>query len=192
MQAVPFITIVSGLPRSGTSLMMQMLAAGGMTVLTDNLRQPDQDNPRGYFEYEPVKRTAQDASWLDGAIGKAVKVVHLLLYDLPTDRQYRVIFMNRRLEEVIASQRKMLERSGRQGAQTDDATLIRTFDAQVRKVLQWLSQQPNFSTHQVWYHELISEPLKHAAMVNEFLGKGLNEAAMALAVEPTLYRNRIK
>src|SRR5262245_41311102 len=107
-----YVTVVSGLPRSGTSLMMQMLAAGGMAVLTDELRGPDPDNPRGYYEFEPVKRTRHDPSWLVGAPGKAVKLVHLLLYDLPAEYSYRVIFMKRRLSEVLASQRAMLDRQG--------------------------------------------------------------------------------
>jgi hypothetical protein len=118
-----FITIVSGLPRSGTSMMMQMLAAGGMPALADNLRQADEDNPRGYYEFERVKEVATDSSWLDEAEGKAVKMVYRLLYDLPADRSYRVIFMIRSLDEVIASQQVMLERSGTASDALDDAQL---------------------------------------------------------------------
>ena len=105
-----FVTLVSGLPRSGTSMMMQMLHAGGIPAVTDNIRLADKDNERGYYELEAVKRTKDDASWLRDAPGKAVKVIYLLLYDLPTDYTYRVIFMNRNLDEVLASQRAMLER----------------------------------------------------------------------------------
>ena len=111
-----FVTVVSGLPRSGTSLMMQMLAAGGVELLIDQIRRADADNPRGYFELEAVKRTRQDASWLDDAAGKAVKVIHLLLRDLPDDREYRVVMMSRDLDEVLASQQAMLARSGKKGA----------------------------------------------------------------------------
>jgi len=106
------VIVVSGLPRSGTSMMMQMLDAGGVEVLTDNLRLPDEDNPKGYYEYEAVKATAEDPSWLDDAGGRAVKMVYRLLYDLPADRRYRVVFMKRDLEEVIKSQEVMLGSSG--------------------------------------------------------------------------------
>jgi Sulfotransferase family len=187
---VPWITIVSGLPRSGTSLMMQMLAAGGMPVLTDQIRTPDEDNPRGYLEFERVKQIKQDNSWLVDATGKAVKMVHLLLLDLPTDRDYRVIFMRRRLEEVLASQRKMLTRSGKPGASVPDQVLMKTFEQQVAKVMQWLAQQPTFRTHEVWYHELIANPAPGARAINTFLGGVLDERAMCAAIDPGLYRNR--
>lgn len=108
-----FVTIASGLPRSGTSLVMQMLRAGGMTLLTDRVRPPDEDNPRGYYEFEPVKQTASDPAWLKAAQGKAVKMVFRLLVDLPPDYAYRVVLMTRKLEEVLASQRVMLARSGK-------------------------------------------------------------------------------
>ncbi len=114
-----FITVVSGLPRSGTSLMMQMLVAGGLPALTDAVRSPDESNPRGYFEFEPVKRLRTDASWLEQARGRAVKIIHLLLRELPTDGrfQYRVLFLRRPLEEVIASQSAMLARAGKASAE---------------------------------------------------------------------------
>src|SRR5262245_57703089 len=108
-----FITIVSGLPRSGTSLMMRMLEAGGMPVLVDNIRAADEDNPAGYYEFEPVKQTSADNAWVKLAVGKAVKVVYRLLYDLPAGFRYRVLFMQRDMAEVLASQRKMLERAGK-------------------------------------------------------------------------------
>ena len=108
-----FVTVVSGAPRSGTSMMMRMLAVGGIAPLTDGVRVPDTDNPHGYYEYEPVKRTKADDSWLGQAAGRAVKMVHLLLRDLPADRSYRVILMRRDLTEMVTSQRRMLERLGR-------------------------------------------------------------------------------
>ena len=111
-----YITIVSGLPRCGTSLMMQMIDAGGLRALTDEARAPDEDNPRGYYELEAVKRTNQDPSWLDAAGGKVVKMAYLLLYDLPADRSYRVVFMKRDLREVVQSQAAMLARRQAQGA----------------------------------------------------------------------------
>jgi hypothetical protein len=103
------ITIVSGLPRSGTSLMMQMLEAGGMDILTDGIRKIDKNNPWGYYEFEKVKNLGKDNSWLNLCNGKVVKIISILLYDLPTDRKYNVIFMKRNLQEVLASQRKMLD-----------------------------------------------------------------------------------
>src|SRR5947208_15012411 len=113
------ITIVTGLPRSGTSVMMQMLSAGGLPPLTDGLRQPDEDNPRGYFEFEPVKQIRRDTAWLQLAVGKAVKMVHLLLPELPLDQnhRYRVIMMRRDLSDVLASQNKMLMIKGLTGVE---------------------------------------------------------------------------
>ncbi|HNY87520.1 MAG TPA: hypothetical protein PKN23_13545, partial [Candidatus Hydrogenedentes bacterium] len=113
----PEIVVVSGLPRSGTSMMMRMLAAGGMPLFTDGVRAADSDNPLGYFEHEAVKRLREDASWVPGAAGKAVKVVSALLPALPEGFQYRVILMRRPLEEVLASQRRMF---GRRGAPAAD------------------------------------------------------------------------
>src|SRR6185312_6287356 len=139
-----WITVVSGLPRSGTSLMMQMLAAGGIPPLSDGLRSADPDNPRGYFEYEPVKRTKQDDTWTDAAPGKAAKVVYALLKDLPTRHDYRVIWMRRPLDEVIASQRAMLARVGREGARIPDRVLAGRFEAELALTESWLQQQPNF------------------------------------------------
>jgi LPS sulfotransferase NodH len=185
-----FVTIVSGLPRSGTSLMMQMLSAGGIPPLTDEIRVADEDNPRGYLEFERVKQIKQDKSWLDEAAGKAVKMVHLLLYDLPQGRPYRVVFMRRNLDEVLASQRKMLTRQGKAGAQLPEEQLRKVFEDQVRKVTSWLTTQPNVKSIEVTYHELIADPRGHAARLNEFLGGGLDVDAMVGAVDPALYRNR--
>src|SRR5436190_8775031 len=110
------IIVVSGLPRSGTSLMMQLLDAGGVEVVTDNLRSADADNPRGYYEFEKVKQVKRDASWLPGVRGKAVKMVSQLLLDLPPTERYRVVFMERDFEEMLDSQERMLRRLGRSAA----------------------------------------------------------------------------
>lgn len=184
------ITIVSGLPRSGTSLMMQMLAAGGLPPLTDRIRQPDTDNPRGYFEYERVKHLKQDKAWLPEATGKAVKVVHLLLAELPPDHQYRVIFMRRHMSEILASQQKLLERAGRSASPANAVSLGRTFEAQVAQSLRWLRAHPHFQVQEIWHHDLLAAPLDQARILNHFLGGNLNEAAMAAAVDPALHRNR--
>ncbi len=186
------VTIVSGLPRSGTSVMMQMLVAGGLTPLSDGQRTADEDNPRGYLELEAVKRTRQDPSWLAGAGGKVVKVIHLLLRDLPADHQYQVVFMRRNVQEVVASQRTMLTRSGRQGANLPDEKLAAIFETQVRETEAWLARQPNFRLLTVEHRDAVCRPAEVARAVNEFLGGGLDEAAMAAVVDPALYRQRAR
>jgi hypothetical protein len=186
-----FITIVSGLPRSGTSLMMQMLAAGGVRPLMDDLRAPDESNPRGYFEFEPVKRLRVDQSWLDQTRGRAVKIIHLLVRELPIDGrfQYRVILMKRPIAEVLASQRVMLERQGKTSA--DEATLAKAYQSQFSQLEQWLVAQPHFTALSVSYHDLLENPRAAAGKIDIFLGGGLDVAAMAGAVDPTLHRQRI-
>ncbi|MCX8044169.1 MAG: sulfotransferase [Desulfobacterota bacterium] len=185
-----FITIVSGLPRSGTSMMMQALEAGGMPVLTDHVRTSDDDNPKGYYEFEPVKRTKQDPSWVPNARGKVVKVIYSLLYDLPQNFEYRVIFLERELDEVLASQKKMLQRRGQKGAGVDDAKMKELFRAQLVKFNHWIRNQKCFRMLPVQYAAMITDPLKTAEKINQFLGGGLDVQAMAAAVDPTLYRNK--
>ncbi len=185
------LTIVSGLPRSGTSLMMQMLAAGGIPPLTDGVRLADADNPRGYQEFERVKRLKTDCDWLPEAQGKVVKMVHLLLRDLPLEGfAYRVVWMRRHIEEVLASQRTMLERQGRPRATVPDAQLARVFTGQMEDIERWMGAHPAFSYLPVVYHELVAQPAVHAARLNEFLGGSLDQAAMIAAVDPALYRQR--
>ena len=185
-----FVTVVSGLPRSGTSLMMQTLQAGGMQLLTDGRRASDEHNPRGYFEHEAVKYSHNDVSWLDQAGGKAVKVVHLLLLHLPTDRNYRVIFMARNLDEIIASQRVMLSQQGRPRATLDDEALASIFRKQMTTVRQWLAERPNFRVLDVNHSDVINQPEVTAGRINLFLGGNLIVANMAAAVNPALYRQR--
>jgi hypothetical protein len=185
-----YITVVSGLPRSGTSLMMQMLAAGGLPILSDGTRGPDADNPRGYFELEAAKKTRQDPSWLAAAPGKAVKVVHLPLHDLPAGYTYRVLFMKRRLEEVLASQRAMLDRLGKKGASLPDAELGRVYQGQLDRLEQWLPGQANFSVLYLSYNDLVAEPAPICDRINQFLDGRLDAVAMQKAVDPSLYRRR--
>ncbi len=170
--------------------MMQMLAAGGLPAMTDGQRAPDDDNPRGYLELEAVKRTKQDPSWLNEADGKVVKLVHLLLYDLPAARQYRVVLMRRNITEVLASQRKMLDRHGKSGAAVPAEQLKTIFEGQLAKLTSWLQQQTNFSMIEIDYNALVADPRPHIAKLNAFLGGALDEAAMLAAVDPSLYRNR--
>lgn len=187
------VSIVSGLPRSGTSVMMQMLDGGGLPALSDAVRTPDVDNPRGYFEFEPVKRTARDASWLEGARGRVVKMVHLLLLDLPVNQglRYRVVMMERELDEVLASQGKMLDRLGSKGARLDPGRLKAIYVQQLAKVSEHLAAHPGtFDVLGVSYNELVGEPGRVVARVNAFLGGGLDEGKMRGAVDPSLYRNR--
>ena len=185
-----FMAIVSGLPRSGTSLMMQMLAAGGVAPLTDDLRVPDENNPRGYLEFEPVKRLRADQSWLDQARGRAVKIIHLLVRELPTDGrfQYRVILMRRPVEEVLASQRVMLERQGKTSA--DNATLAKVYQSQLSQLEQWLGAHPCFTALSVNYHDLLENPRAAAEKIDLFLGGGLDIEAMIGTVDPTLHHQR--
>ncbi len=184
------ITIVSGLPRSGTSMMMQMINAGGTPALTDHVRTADEDNPKGYYEYEPVKKTKEDPSWLDGAEGKVVKMVHVLLLDLPTDRDYRVVFMRRNLNEVVASQNVMLARLGKDQGGLPQERVIQVFQAQLKKVDQHLNDHDCFRVVRVDYNNLIRNPDEPVRAVHEFLGGKLDLNAMLGVVDPSLYRQR--
>lgn len=185
-----FIIIVSGLPRSGTSLMMQMIDAGGIPALTDNIRVADEDNPKGYYEFEAVKRTRKDASWLKQAAGKVVKMVHLLLLDLPLNRQYRVVFMQRHLDEVVKSQNIMLERQGKSGTDTERERIIKVFRAQMKQVDKWVQDHPCFKILYVDYNEVVRDPAPSVEAVNAFLGGDLDTETMMAVVDPSLYRNR--
>ncbi len=185
-----FITIVSGLPRSGTSMMMQVMKAGGIPVLTDNLRKEDRDNPKGYFEFEPVKKTKEDPSWASMAQGKAVKMIYRLVYDLPDSYEYRVIFMRRDLDEVLASQKKMLHRSGRQGAKIGDRKLADLFRTQLSEFDEWIAAKKNFSILNINYKDMITSPREQCIRINDFLGKILNVEASSAVVDSDLYRNR--
>ena len=188
--APEFITVVSGLPRSGTSLMMQMLHAGGLPVLSDGLRAADENNQRGYFEYEPVKRLRSDRSWLPQARGRAVKIIHLLLRDLLLDGslQYRIVFMRRPLDEVLSSQRAMLQRDGKAGA--DPALLKKAYENQLAQIDTWLAAQACVSVLPVHYHHVVQAPWSVAEALDAFLGPGLDIVAMVGAVDPALHRQR--
>ena len=184
------VTIVSGLPRSGTSMMMRMVDAGGVTALTDNIRRADEDNPRGYFEYEPVKKTKEDPSWLTHAGGRVVKMVYRLLYDLPPGREYRVIFMRRHLTEVVSSQDVMLNRRGRQSGALSKEKLVGLFEQQLTEFDAWVSRHPNFKVLYVSYNDTLENPAATVQAVNTFLGGRLDTVAMSRVVEPDLYRQR--
>jgi hypothetical protein len=185
-----FITIVSGLPRSGTSMMMQMLMAGGMGIVTDAIRKADEDNPRGYLEWERVKKLKEDKSWLNECSGKAVKVISMLLFDLPSNHHYKIIFMQREIEEVLASQRIMLERGGETKDGISDEHMAEKFEKHLKQVADWIAHQSNIVVLYVKYNEVIADPLHYSKVVNNFLGEDLNTRTMAEAIEKTLYRQR--
>src|SRR5579871_1549753 len=183
------ITIVSGLPRSGTSLMMQMLAAGGMTLLTDRERKPDIDNPRGYCEWEPIKLLPREPNRIDEAEGKAVKVISQLLLSLPGGRNYKLIFMERPLPEVLASQDEMLKHRGSTEL-VDPALLTSAFRDHMRGVVYWLEHRADIPVCRLGYRKVLSHPAESAKAIRDFLEIDLNVEAMAGAVDPSLYRNR--
>ena len=187
-----FVTVVSGLPRSGTSMMMHMLSSGGLPLLTDDARSADADNPQGYLEFAPVLRTRTDSTWVGAARGKAVKVIYGLLRDLPAEYTYRIVFMQRQLEEVVRSQQVMLERRGEPGAGLAPDKMIDLFARQVRETQIWLDQQPNVRVLYVPYADVVKEPPGEAQRVADFLALELDIAAMAEVVDATLYRQRKK
>ena len=197
------IVVVSGLPRTGTSMMMRMVEAGGISVFTDQLRVPDPDNPRGYYELERVKALERgDAAWLADAPGRAVKVISTLLRYLPPTHEYRIVYMHRQIGEVLSSQQKMMARAPSSSAATADegaaatddplalGQMLRSHDMQIRA---WVDEQRNMQTLDINYNALLSNPRPAVQRVADFLaeiGGTLDVEAMAQVVEPTLYRNR--
>lgn len=185
------VIVVSGLPRSGTSMMMRMLDAAGLPTLTDNERQADVDNPKGYFEDERVKELEQetDKSWVQAARGKVLKVISHLLEDLPKDNYYKIIFMRRDVTEIVASQNKMLERRGEDNP-VDDAKTREFYLRHVVDVRFLVRNRANMEMIEVHYRDALENPAAFARQVNEFLGGGLDVAAMTAVVDGSLYRNR--
>jgi hypothetical protein len=186
------VIVVSGLPRSGTSMAMQMLAAAGVPVVTDGIRQAGEDNPKGYFEDERVKdlhKENVDRSWLRDARGKAVKIISFLLKDLPETNNYKVIFMKRALPEVLKSQKKMLERRN----ETDDSSDERMLDLwenHLWRVEYLLKHADQFEMMEVAYADVIRDPLREARRIRDFLELQADPETMAAAVDESLYRNR--
>ena len=185
------LVIVSGLPRSGTSMMMQMLAEGGLPVLSDGVRKADVDNPRGYYELEAVKRTKRDPSWLESSEGKVVKMVHALLFDLPTDRPYRVVLMRRKTEVVLKSQTAMLTRLGKEGGDLPPERLAKIYEHQIEKTMDYLSRNACFEAIEVWYGAVIQYSRSQAERTDRFLSGELDVDAMVKAIDPSLRRQRL-
>jgi len=192
-QSEKTITIVSGIPRSGTSMMMKMLEAGGIPALTDEIRTADTDNPKGYYEFERVKKMEKgDVNWLEEAQGKTVKVISALLKHLPSDYHYNVIFMRREIAEVLASQRKMLDNRGESTSEMDDEKLGMLFEKHLQGIDRWLQSQSNITYLPISYGDLLNDPLPQIEQLNKFLGHHLDVTKMAKIIDPSLYRNRLE
>jgi len=185
------VVVVSGLPRSGTSMVMRMLSAGGVPVVTDGERSADEDNPLGYFELEQVKALGEGErpAWLAGARGKAVKVISFLLDRLPRGYDYRVVFLDRSLAEVLASQRTMLARRGETSTSSDER-MTELFEEHLRTVRRLLREDSRFLAIDVPYAGVIADPAGQAARIARFVGLPADASLMAAAVDPSLYRNR--
>jgi hypothetical protein len=188
------IVVVSGLPRSGTSMAMKMLEAGGLPILADGIRSADVSNPKGYYEFEPVKELDKggDVAWLSAARGKAVKIISFLLTWLPERYDYRVIFMQRDLREVLASQNAMLAHRGEASGSVDDEQMRQLYEDHLQKVARFMANRSCFSTLTVAYRDVVERPRKAAGRIDEFLGGTLDVDRMAAVADPALYRNRWK
>ncbi len=185
------VVVVSGLPRSGTSMTMKMLDAGGMSIVTDELRKADEDNPKGYFELEKVKDLEKDPdkSWLVDARGKTIKVISFLLKELPATNNYKVLFMNRNLDEILASQAKMLARRG-ESSETSDDKMKELWEDHLWKVKYRVKRQPHFELLELHYKDVLGNPAEQAKRIHDFIGLELDVEKMARVVDKQLYRNR--
>ena len=185
------IVVVSGLPRSGTSMMMQILAEGGLSIVTDEFREADDDNPNGYFELETVKQmSAGKVDWLPNAVGKVVKVISALLEYLPDNYFYKVIFMEREIKEILASQCKMLARRN-ETSQVDEAEIEAQFRKHLSVVKPWLARQPHMEVLYISYNALMADPEPSCSRVIEFLNSPLKLERMLSVPSGELYRNRL-
>ena len=188
----PAVIVVSGLPRSGTSMMMRMLASGGLEIVSDGVRSADAGNPAGYYECERVKTldTNADKSWLETARGKAIKIISFLLRDLPETNNYRVIFMHRDLDEIMASQQKMLGPPGAPPDRAADERIAMGFRNHLNTVRHLILSRPCFDVLDVHYPDVLDRSLQEAERINGFLDGGLDLSRMAAVVDRTLYRSR--
>jgi len=186
------VIIVSGLPRSGTSMLMKMLEAGGLVPLTDEIRMADEDNPKGYYEFERVKKLETDRDWLPEAKGKVVKIISMLLRHLPPDYSYKVVFSRRHIPEVLASQKQMLIRRGEPTDKVPDNEMARMYEKHLSQTETWLSSQPAFDVLYVNHHDTLKDPVRTGKKINKFIGGHLDVNKMARVVDTTLYRQRKK
>ena len=188
------VIVVSGLPRSGTSMAMRMLEAGGISIAADHVRPADALNPHGYYELEAVKTLDKsgDPGWLAAARGKAVKVVSHLITWLPETYDYQVIFMERRLEEVVASQNRMLAERGHAAEATDDLRTRALYEKHLVQTLRFLAGRRCFSVLRLRYEDAVQQPREAARRIAAFLGRRMDIDAMAAVVDPALHRHRAR
>ncbi|MBN1390907.1 MAG: sulfotransferase [Candidatus Thermoplasmatota archaeon] len=185
------VYIVSGLPRSGTSLMMKMLKEGGMTLLVDNIREADADNPKGYFEFERVKKLPRDASWLPVARGKVVKVLAELIKHLPDDQAYKIVFMMRDIDEIVVSQKKMMVRRGEDPEKVHDEEMRALLRSYLKNLKIFVGRKNNMDVCYISYNDLMREPDLSIEEIVEFFDGGLDPQKMREAIDEDLYRNRV-
>ena len=184
------IVVVSGLPRSGTSMMMKMLNEGGLEVVTDNLRTADEDNPKGYYELEKVKQLDKDNSWVGDCRGKVIKVISMLLKPLPPQYRYKIIFMRRSMAEILASQKQMLIRRGQPTDTIADDKMAEMFGKHLKDIEAFIAAQPHFDCLYISYNEVLENPAENIERVNQFLGGRLDTQAMQGVVDSALHRQR--
>ena len=187
-----FVTIVSGLPRSGTSMMMRMLEAGGLPVMTDRVRVPDESNPKGYYEFERVKQLKDgNTGWIAESKGKVVKIISALLEYLPPEHQYRIVFMQRNMGEILASQREMLLRRGEPPDRLGDRYLAGLYQNHLTRIAEWLAEQPDVKVIYLHYNQIMENPRAPIARLRQFLQPfALDPDRMMSVVEASLYRQR--
>ncbi|QMI49032.1 sulfotransferase [Burkholderia sp. MBR-1] len=182
------VTVVSGLPRSGTSMLMRVLAFGGIEPLTDHIREGNSRNPHGYFEWEPIKERHGYVNWIDSAAGKAVKAVSRFVRHLPATRCYSILFLHRDLDEIVRSQRDMALHLS--DASWDDAAADKLKDVYRRHVdetLAWTDARPNMRLHTLHYESMLAAPTQEIDRIRAFLApRRLDMARMLTAVDPTL------
>ena len=185
------IVVVSGLPRSGTSMLMQMLAAGGLETISDDVRKSDVNNPNGYYEFARVKKLREgDTRWLSAAQGRAIKIISALLEHLPNYFQYNIIFMQRDMAEILQSQQKMLKSLGEPTDRYSQEELARRYQVHLHTIMDWLNQQPNMAVLYMNHHDVIQDASAQAAKIEDFLQLGLDTRAMAAVVNAQLYRTK--
>lgn len=184
------ITVVSGLPRSGTSLLMQMLDKAGMQMFVDNVRQADDSNPKGYFEHEAVKSLARNKAWVNQAVGKVVKVVSHLLFHLPDNYHYKIIFVDRDLSQILKSQQKMLIKKGKNKKESYSITLEMSYKKNLEKVDKWAKTHYNVEILHVNFSNLINNGIVEAKKIIEFLNINAKPEDIAKAIDKKLHRTK--
>jgi hypothetical protein len=172
-------------------MMMKILESAGIPPLTDGLRVADEDNPKGYYEYEQVKNLVEgDTAWLSEAHGKAVKIISALLPYLPLNHQYRIVFMQRKIGEILSSQHKMLINRGVAPNSVCDSDMAASYLRHVKKTELWLKNTAGVQYINIDYNLMLSAPESHLLQLNRFFGGKLDMESMLAGIDPMLYRNR--